>query len=69
MPNMNGKSEFENFTSHLQDKIFEETSTYLSNVIGTKDWGMYGMPNIGHAIHGIIMHNAIKAIAEGILKE
>ena len=64
MTDMTGKTEFENFNSHLQDKIFEETSTYLSNVIGTKDWGKEG-----HAIHGIIMHNAIKAIAEGILKE
>ncbi|RLI46354.1 hypothetical protein DRO61_09345 [Candidatus Bathyarchaeota archaeon] len=61
---MSGKSEFENFTSHLQDKIFEETSIYLSNVIGTEDWDKEG-----HAIHGIIMYNAIKAIAEGILKE
>ena len=61
---MSGKSEFENFTSHLQDKIFEETSIYLSNVIGTEDWDKEG-----HTIHGIIMYNAIKAIAEGILKE
>ena len=61
---MSGKSEFENFTSHLQDKIFEETSIYLSNVIGTEDWDKEG-----HAIHGVIMYNAIKAIAEGILKE
>ena len=64
MTDMSGKSEFENFTSHLQDKIFEETSIYLSNVIGTEDWDKEG-----HAIHGIIMYNAIKAIAEGILKE
>jgi hypothetical protein len=57
-------NEFETFVSRLQDKIFEETSTYLSDVIGTKDWGKEG-----HAIHGLIMYNAVKAIAKGILKE
>ena len=57
-------NEFETFVSRLQDKIFEETSTYLSDVIGTKDWG-----EEGHAIHGLIMYNAVKAIAKGILKE
>ena len=58
------ENEFEAFTSRLQDKIFEETSMYLSNVIGTEDWSVEL-----HAIHGLIMYNAVKAIAKGILKE
>jgi len=57
-------NEFETFVSRLQDKIFEETSMYLSDVIGTEDWDKEG-----HDIHGLIMYNAVKAIAKGILKE
>ena len=58
-------SEFKNFTNHLQDKIFEETSTYLSDVVGNDGWGE-GL----HEVHGLIMYNAVEAIAKemGIIK-
>ena len=41
---------FNNFVDRLQDKIFEETSLYLSDVIGTKEWD-----EEFHQVHGIIM--------------
>jgi hypothetical protein len=58
-------SEFKNFTNHLQDKIFEETSIYLSDVIGSYEWG-----EEAHEVHGTIMWNAVEAIAKemGIIK-
>ena len=52
-------NEFNKFIDHLQDKIFEETSLYLSDVIGKEDWG-----EELHEVHGIIMYNAIEAIAK-----
>jgi len=59
-------SEFKNFTEHLQDKIFEETSIYLSNVIGSDEWG-----EEFHDAHGAIMWNAVEAIAKrmGLIKD
>ena len=52
-------NEFNNFVDHLQDKIFEETSLYLSDVIGSADWD-----EELHQVHGIIMWNAVEAIAK-----
>ena len=39
-------NEFETFVSRLQDKIFEETSMYLSDVIGTEDWNKIGRAHV-----------------------
>jgi len=52
---------FNNFVDRLQDKIFEETSLYLSDVIGTKEWD-----EEFHQVHGIIMWNAVEAVAKKI---
>jgi hypothetical protein len=52
-------NEFENFTEHLKNVIFEETSKYLTDVIGREDWG-----EELHNAHGIIMWNAIVKIAK-----
>jgi len=52
-------SEFKDFTSHLRDKIFEETSIYLSDVVGSYEWG-----EEVHEAHGLIMYNAVEAIAK-----
>jgi hypothetical protein len=54
-------NEFEKFTEHLQDKIFEETSTYITDVLGTEEWG-----EELHEVHGIIMYNVVEAIARKI---
>ena len=51
--------EFNNFTDHLCDIIFEETSEYLSDCVGRNDWG-----EELHETHGIIMHNAIESLAK-----
>lgn len=51
--------EFDNFVNRLQDKIFEETSLYLSDVIGSADWD-----EELHKAHGVIMWNAVEAIAK-----
>jgi hypothetical protein len=52
-------NEFNNFVDNLQDKIFEETSLYLNDVVGSKDWD-----EELHLVHGIIMWNAVEAIAK-----
>ena len=51
------KTEFDNFTNHLRDVIFQETSNYVSDCIGSDDWG-----EELHEAHGIIMYNAVKAL-------
>jgi hypothetical protein len=59
-------NEFNNFVDYLQDKIFEETSLYLNDVVGSNEWD-----EELHQVHGIIMWNAVEAIAKkmGINKE
>jgi len=52
-------NEFNNFVDNLQDKIFEETSLYLSDVVGSNEWD-----EELHQVHGIIMWNAVEAIAK-----
>ena len=52
-------TEFDNFTDRLYDVIFEETSKYLSDVVGGDDWG-----EELHNAHGIIMWNAVAKIAK-----
>ncbi len=51
--------EFENFTKHIQDLIFEETSKYLSDCVGTNKWD-----KDLHATHGLIMYNVVKAMSK-----
>ena len=53
------KTEFDNFTDHLYDVIFQETSNYLSDCIGSDGWG-----EDLHEAHGVIMYNAIEALAK-----
>jgi len=52
-------NEFNNFVDYLQDKIFEETSLYLNDVVGSNEWD-----EELHQVHGIIMWNAVEAIAK-----
>jgi len=52
-------STFDNFVDRLQDKIVEETSLYLDDVIGGADWD-----EELHQAHGIIMWNAVVAVAK-----
>ena len=58
------KTEFENFTDHLYDVIFQETSNYVSDCIGSDGWG-----EELHEVHGIIMFNAIEALSKTITKQ
>jgi hypothetical protein len=51
--------EFENFKEYLHDIIFQKTSEYLSDCIGTNDWG-----EELHEAHGLIMYNVVKAISK-----
>jgi hypothetical protein len=53
------KTEFDNFTDHLYDVVFQETANYVSDCIGSDDWG-----EELHETHGIIMYNAIEALAK-----
>ena len=57
--NKTQQTEFNNFTDHLYDVIFEETSKYLSDCVGTNEWG-----EELHEAHGIIMYNAVTALAK-----
>ena len=52
-------STFDNFVDRLHDKIIEETSLYLNDVIGNNEWD-----EELHQAHGIIMWNAVEAIAK-----
>ena len=52
------KTEFENFTNHLYDVIFEETAKYLTDCVG-ESWG-----EELHEAHEIIMYNIVKAISK-----
>jgi hypothetical protein len=51
--------EFENFTDHIQDVIFQKTSEYLSDCVGTDDWD-----EELHEAHGLIMYNVVNAISK-----
>jgi hypothetical protein len=53
------KTEFDNFTDHLYDVIFQETSNYVSDCIGEDAW-----EEELHVAHGVIMFNAVKALAK-----
>jgi hypothetical protein len=59
-------NEFNNFTNHLYDVIFEETSNYLSDCVGNHDWD-----EELHEAHGVIMYNAVELLAKrfGIIKK
>ncbi len=43
----------------MQDVIFQQTSMYLTDVLGTEDWG-----EEVHGAHGLIMYNVVKAIVK-----
>jgi hypothetical protein len=60
------QTEFNNFTDLLYDVIFEETSNYLSDCVGSNEWG-----EELHEAHGIIMYNALTALAKkmNVIKE
>jgi len=51
--------EFENFKDYLHDIIFQHTSEYLSDCVGTNDWG-----EELHEAHGLIMYNVVKAVSK-----
>lgn len=53
------QTEFNNFVDHLYDKVFQETADYLSDCIGTDEWG-----EELHETHGTIMYNAVEALAK-----
>ena len=52
-------TEFDNFTENLRDMIFEQTSEYLSDCVGSEDWGEELWD-----VHGRIMWNAVAKIAK-----
>lgn len=52
-------TEFEHFTEHLKDVIFQQTSEYISDCVGSEDWG-----EELHNAHGIVMWNAVAKIAK-----
>ena len=64
--NKTQQTEFNNFVDHLYDKVFQETANYVSDVVGTDGWGE-GL----HEVHGLIMYNAVEAVAKemGIIKK
>jgi len=57
--NKTKQTEFNNFTDHLYDVVFQETANYVSDCIGEDDWG-----EELHETHGVIMYNAVKALAK-----
>ena len=53
------ETEFDNFTYHLYNVIFQETCNYISDCVGSDGWG-----EELHEAHGVIMYNAIEALAK-----
>lgn len=56
---MKKQTNFEQLTDHLYDIVFEETSKYLSDCVGTDSWG-----EELHETHGLIMYNVIKSLSK-----
>ena len=52
-------TEFDGFTDHLHDVIFQQSVDYLSDCVGTSEWG-----EELHEAHGLIMYNAVKSMAK-----
>jgi hypothetical protein len=53
------ETEFNNFTDHLYDVVFQETANYVSDCIGSDSWG-----EELHETHGTIMYNAVRELAK-----
>jgi len=53
------RTEFDDFTDNLYDVIFQKSADYLSDCIGTSDWG-----EELHEAHGLIMYKAVEAISK-----
>ena len=58
--------EFENFTNHIQDLIFEETCKYLTDVVGDDQWGDMDEAHseVYLEVHGKILYNVVKELAK-----
>jgi len=54
-------TEFDGFTDRLYDVIFQQSVDYLSDCVGTSEWG-----EELHEAHGLIMYNAVKSISKTI---
>jgi hypothetical protein len=59
--NENSMSEFNNFIFHIQEMIFEETTTYVTEVTGEGNWD-----EVVHAFHEKITRKVIETLAERI---
>jgi hypothetical protein len=57
--NKTKQTEFDNFVDELYDVVFQKTANYVSDCIGSDGWG-----EELHETHGIIMYNAIEALAK-----
>ncbi|MGB2264684.1 MAG: hypothetical protein ACPH3C_05820 [Glaciecola sp.] len=57
--NKTQQTEFDTFVDHLYDKVFQESADYVSDVVGTSEWG-----EELHEVHGLIMYNAVKSLAK-----
>lgn len=57
--NKTKQTEFNNFVDHIYDVVFQETANYVSDCIGSDAW----FEEL-HETHGIIMYNAIEALAK-----
>jgi len=58
--NKTQQTEFNNFVDHLYDVVFQETANYVSDCIGEDCWGEIVL----YKTHGVIMSNAVKALAK-----
>ena len=57
------KTHFEKFSDELFDVIFQETCEYMSDVIGTKEWG-----EEKHDLHGEILYRVVEKIYKDMTK-
>lgn len=57
--NKTQQTEFDNFVDDLYDVVFQKTAEYLSDCVGSDDWG-----EELHETHGLIMYNAVKELAK-----
>jgi hypothetical protein len=57
-------TEFDNFTDHLYDVIFQETCNYISDCIGSDGWG-----EEYHELHGDIMFRVVERMYNDMTKK
>lgn len=58
------KTSFEKFSDAMFDVIFQETCNYVSDVLGTEEWG-----EDYHELHGDILYRVVEKLYKDMTKK